>query len=207
MLLTRVEEINNSEPHRMSGIADEGTGGGASESSSKSHPLLQTRTTTPHDNDVLCGRGASINSHPGNERYRNFVQRKKRIYLTTNFKREKRLIASSIVEEVRDLDPPGRFLIKEGRSDVWVDIGDEKARDKASQALRENAGIVRKVMEEEYDETRRKQAREEAIAAGKDPDVMADADTVQAVDEGAGPFFGRSGYGPLYEAQLPRGMR
>ena len=71
-----------------------------------------------------------MNSHPGNEQYQEIVERKKRVYLTARFKREKRLIASSIVNEVRTMDPPGRFLMKDPNSNVWRDIGDEKARDK-----------------------------------------------------------------------------
>jgi hypothetical protein len=132
-------------------------------------PSEQTRTKHPHNNDVLCGRGGTINSHPGNEQYRTFVERKKRVYLTARFKREKRLIAQSIVDEIRKLDPPGRFLLKEANGDYWLDVGDEKARDKTSQALRENSMSVRRQMEEEFNETRRQQARETAIAAGRDP--------------------------------------
>ena len=129
-----------------------------------------TYTKDPHNNDVLCGRGGTINAHPGNEQYRKFVERKKRLYLTARFKREKREIAASIVEEIRNLDPPGRFLTKDRHSDTWYDVGDEKARDKTSQALREGSQIIRKKMEEEYLENRKKQAREVAIAAGRDPD-------------------------------------
>jgi hypothetical protein len=132
-------------------------------------PSEQTRTKQPHNNDVLCGRGGTINAHPGNEQYRTFVERKKRVYLTARFKREKRLIAQSIVDEIRRLDPPGRFLMKESNGEYWYDVGDEKARDKTSQALRENSMSVRRQMEEEFNETRRQQAREVAIASGRDP--------------------------------------
>ena len=133
-------------------------------------PQQPLQTTTFHNNDVLMGRGGTINAHPGNEQYRKFVERKKRVYLTARFKREKRLIAQSIVDEIRALDPPGRFLLKDARESIWRDVGDEKARDKTSQALRENAGTVRKEMEEEYQETRRQQVRDNAIAMGKCPD-------------------------------------
>lgn len=44
-------------------------------------------TPKPHSNDVLCGRGGTINAHPGNEQYRRLVDRKKRVYLTARFKR------------------------------------------------------------------------------------------------------------------------
>lgn len=59
--------------------------------------------------------------------------------------------------------------MKESSGDWWIDVGDEKARDKTSQALRENSMSVRRQIEEEFKETRRQQAREVAIAAGRDP--------------------------------------
>ncbi|KAL3756236.1 hypothetical protein ACHAWU_007187 [Discostella pseudostelligera] len=129
-----------------------------------------TNITNPHNNDVLCGRGGVVNSHPGNEQYREIVERKKRIYLTARFKREKRLIASSIVQEIRSMDPPGRFLIKDPiKNNVWHEIGDEKAREKTSQALRENASNVRKEMEVEILEKRRLEMQEEG--GGEESDV------------------------------------
>jgi hypothetical protein len=108
----------------------------------------------PHAHDVLCGRGGNINSHPGNERFRTLVDKRKRVYLTARFKREKRLIASSIVSEIRTLKPAGRFLSQDKKSGLWKDIGDEKARDKTSQALRENAPTIRAKIETETNEQR-----------------------------------------------------
>lgn len=118
---------------------------------------------TPNENDVLCGRGGSINSHKGNEQFREFVEKRKRVYLTARFKREKRLIASSIVSEIRAMNPPGRFLARKGNKDTgfWYDIGDEKARDKASQALRENAPSIRAEIETEIHEQRAEMQRHE----------------------------------------------
>lgn len=117
----------------------------------------------PGENDVLCGRGGSINSHKGNEQFRDLVEKRKRVYLTARFKREKRLIASSIVAEIRAMDPPGRFLARKGNKDTgfWYDIGDEKARDKTSQALRENAPTIRAVIETEINEQRAEMKRKE----------------------------------------------
>ena len=111
-------------------------------------------------NDVLCGRGGSINTNPGNERFRKLVDSKKRLYLTARFKREKRLIASKIVAEIHSLNPPGRFLTKIPDPDkknkkkgahalTWYEVNLERARDKTSQALREGAPIIRKEMEDE----------------------------------------------------------
>jgi len=119
------------------------------------------RVCEPHDNDVLCGRGGSINSHPGNERFRQLVEKRKRVYLTARFKREKRLIASSILSEIRVLKPPGRFLAKDTKTGNWYDIGDEKARDKTSQALRENAPSIRAEIEVEINQQRAEMQRAE----------------------------------------------
>ena len=48
-----------------------------------------------------------------------------------------------MVNAVRSLNPPGRFLQKDAKTSRWSDIGDCKAQDKASQALREGAPELR----------------------------------------------------------------
>lgn len=53
-------------------------------------------------------------------------------------------ISRSIVEAVRSLDPPGRFLEKHPTSGLWSDIGHKKAVEKTSQALRDGAASLRK---------------------------------------------------------------
>lgn len=132
-------------------------------------PESSERIDVPSENDVLCGRGGSINSHTGNARFRDLVEKRKRVYLTARFKREKRLIASSIVSEIRSLDPPGRFLARKGNKDSghWYDIGDEKARDKTSQALRENAPSIRAEIETEINQQRAEMKRKGADEQGK----------------------------------------
>lgn len=115
----------------------------------------------PTDSDVLCGRGGTINTHPGNAKYRNLVEERKRVYLTARFKREKRLISESIIKEIRNQNPPGRFLNRDTKDGDWYDIGDIKAREKTSQALRENLPKLRKELEAE------KEAEKEAAAAKK----------------------------------------
>ncbi|KAL7541799.1 LOW QUALITY PROTEIN: hypothetical protein ACHAWF_007022 [Thalassiosira exigua] len=94
----------------------------------------------PHANDVLCGRGGGSNNHPGNESFRELVNEFPYVNCP---KREKPLIARRIVEAVRNQTPPGRFLSKDSRTGLWNDIGDGKAREKTSQALREGAPILR----------------------------------------------------------------
>ena len=123
-------------------------------------PIL-TFVKEPHDNDVLCGRGGSINSQTGNERFRQLVEKRKRVYLTARFKREKRLIANSILSEIRSIEPAGRFLSRDPVTGSWYDIGDEKARDKTSQALRENAPSIRAEIEVEINHQRAEMQRVE----------------------------------------------
>lgn len=68
--------------------------------------------------------------HLGNRRFRELVENKKRAYLSSDFKREKRTIADSIVSAVRNLSPPGRFLAKDPRTGAWELVDDNRARDK-----------------------------------------------------------------------------
>ncbi len=103
----------------------------------------------PHEHDVLCGRGGNINIHPGNARFRQKVESRKRCYIDARFKREKRLIAESIIKDIKRLDPPGRFLTRDNKDGPWYEISEEKARDKTSQALRENAPKIRKEIQDQ----------------------------------------------------------
>lgn len=101
--------------------------------------------TTPGSNDVLNGRGGRINSHKGNIQFRQLVHKFKHTYLQSK-KLDKVKIANQIVLEVRSLNPSGRFLREDNVSGKWVEIGDDKARKKAGQAMREKSDETRKEM-------------------------------------------------------------
>jgi hypothetical protein len=62
----------------------------------------------------------------------------------TSTKRQKMAISRSIVEAVRTLDPPGRFLDKDSVTGRWFEVGHKKAVEKTSQALRDGAASLRK---------------------------------------------------------------
>jgi len=102
----------------------------------------------PHNNDVLCGRGVTTNRHPGNEKFRALVGLNKELYVTST-KRQKMAISRSIVEAVRCMNPPGRFLEKSPDTGLYSDIGDKKAIEKTSQALRDGAASLRKQLSED----------------------------------------------------------
>lgn len=102
---------------------------------------------TPGSNDVLNGRGGRINSHRGNVQFRQLVNRYKHTYLASK-KLDKVKIANKIVQFVRGMNPPGRFLMEDPSSGDWVEIGDDKARKKAGQAMREKSDETRKEMKQ-----------------------------------------------------------
>lgn len=91
------------------------------------------------DCDVLCGRGGETNHHSGNVKYRTLVKKYQPLYILSK-RRDKPLIASKIVRLVRHAG--GRFLRKD-KSNNWRDVGNTKAREKTSQALREGAPDLR----------------------------------------------------------------
>ena len=94
-------------------------------------------------NDVLCGRGGGTNVHPGNRRFRDLINGNRRAYLKAR-KNDKPAISRSIVHTIREMN--GRFLKKDDKRDVWVEIGDDNAREKTSQALRQRAPEMRKML-------------------------------------------------------------
>jgi hypothetical protein len=67
----------------------------------------------------------------------------------TSTKKQKMSISRSIVEAVRSMNPPGRFLDKDSVTGLWSDIGDRKAIEKTSQALRDGAANLRKQLSED----------------------------------------------------------
>jgi len=94
----------------------------------------------PHESDVLCGRGGAALRHPGNQTYRRLVHLNKGLYITC-LKAEKLKISRSIVAAIREQN--GRFLERDPKKGTWYDIGDKKAMEKTSQALREGQPKLR----------------------------------------------------------------
>jgi hypothetical protein len=101
-----------------------------------------------NDHDVLSGRGAFVNGHIGNVRFRELCVERKPQFDAGSYS-EKRTLATEVVSIVRGLEPPGRFLkrVKEGAaegvdySDMpgWEELSDDKAIHKACQVMRDIA--------------------------------------------------------------------
>jgi len=132
----------------LDGAASEHSGEGGGEDAKKeddSAPLLHNQDVplkdiiNPIDTDVLCGRGGAALRHPGNQTYRRLVHLNKGLYITC-LKAEKLKISKSIVAAIREQN--GRFLEKD-KNGLFFDIGDKKAMEKTSQALREGQPKLR----------------------------------------------------------------
>jgi len=96
------------------------------------------------DHDILCGRGGLTNHHKGNKRFRDIVALHRPDYVRAP-KIQKPSVARVIVRAIRNGDPPGRFLRKDATTGRWYDIGDKKAAEKTSQALREKSDEEKEV--------------------------------------------------------------
>lgn len=91
-----------------------------------------------NDNDVLFGRGGATNNHNGNKKFRVIVTDHQPEYLGAR-KKDKAVISKRIVRRVREKG--GRFLRRDESSGLWIEVGDKKASEKTSQALREGLDV------------------------------------------------------------------
>jgi hypothetical protein len=125
-----------------------------------------------NDADVLSGRGGGTNVHPGNRSFRDLINMHRRAYLKAR-KNDKPAISRAIVRSIRDAN--GRFLRKDEKTGLWFEIGDDAAREKTSQALRQRAPEMRKLLfDTEREEARsvaEDQLRHQRIMMGMPPDV------------------------------------
>lgn len=120
---------------------------------------------TPHDNDVVSGRGSGANRHVGNANFRDLVKCNKELYLSLS-KHEKMAVARDILHVIEAQDPPGRFLQKNPETNLWFEIGKSRALEKISQALREKPPLyIRQAMKAQQHQQQAAQAQVEAQAA------------------------------------------
>mmetsp|Transcript_10306 Transcript_10306/g.30182 ORF Transcript_10306/g.30182 Transcript_10306/m.30182 type:complete len:430 (-) Transcript_10306:424-1713(-) len=98
-----------------------------------------------HDHDVLSGRGVNIAQHPGNERFRSLINTMYNEKYCSDFTtEEKKALALKIIKHIKSLDPPGRFLKRDGVSQSsrglegpWEELTEKECLKKATQALRD----------------------------------------------------------------------
>lgn len=98
-----------------------------------------------HDHDVLNGRGVNIAQHKGNQRFRTLVTtRADENYCTHYSASEKRAVAEDIIQHIKALKPPGRFLRREGGGKIsrglqgpWEELSEREVIKKTCTALRD----------------------------------------------------------------------
>jgi len=91
-----------------------------------------------HAHDVLFGRGNGVGKHIGNMHFHQLVVPSKKEYRKAKCRGDRRKVAFNIIKQIKNLDPPGRFLIPDGPHQViWHEVRDHRAMMKTSQALRE----------------------------------------------------------------------
>lgn len=100
---------------------------------------MSSEQMEPHCHDVLMGRGGKNNQWCGNEKLRTMARTQSENYRMSS-KKGKSYISRELVRRVRELNPPGRFL-KKDEGGGWEDVGDEVAREKASQVLRDAVAV------------------------------------------------------------------
>ncbi len=96
-------------------------------------PQESHAVTEYNDHDVLCGARVRKN-HPGNVYFRQLVDRNYETYWKDCIHVRRRAIATEIVREIMNTNPPGRFLKQDLQSKTkWYDIGLDQAIKRTSQ--------------------------------------------------------------------------
>ncbi|CAB9502262.1 Nitrilase family, member 2 [Seminavis robusta] len=91
----------------------------------------------PTNWSVICGRGKDCYNHCGNKRLRILVDANLAKYSAAKSKYDKTLIVSSIVDAVREAAQMGGFIKMDTKTKKWIEVGDDAAREKVGQLLRE----------------------------------------------------------------------
>ena len=98
----------------------------------------QAPSEKPHSNDVLLVRKTIARKHKGNKILIRIAEAKMDQYQNAFFRDEKKMIAQDIVNEIKSLNPPGRFLEAEnGNCSKWNEVDNARCVEKACQTLRE----------------------------------------------------------------------
>lgn len=116
----------------------------------------------PGEYDVLCGKGKAAYVHAGNEHFRNLVKARAEAYAKTEKKDEKTEIVQELVKQVRELcqkhNGDGGFIRFDKVTRRWYEIGNNAAREKAGQTIREH-NIRSNPSRSEANRNKRKAAR------------------------------------------------
>ena len=95
---------------------------------------------TPRPGDVICAKGKYSFNHEGNKKFRVVIEKTTSEYYSCASKQRKTSMVMAVVRKIRS-DPDGGFIRKDSKTGLWYEIGEDAAREKVGQSLRE--AIVR----------------------------------------------------------------
>lgn len=101
----------------------------------KDTPLHQKFQPGPYD--VICSRGKVAYNHSGNIHFRSFIEGHLEGYRKCLTKVDKSLAVITIVEKIRNLSPDGGFVKFCKTKNSYVEVGDQKAREKVGHYIRD----------------------------------------------------------------------
>ena len=84
--------------------------------------------------DVICSKGRTTKSHPGNMRYDTLIQQNRERYQACQCRGDKTRITHEIIQEVTQSG--GRFLKFDPDARQWSELNQDLQREKVSHALR-----------------------------------------------------------------------
>jgi hypothetical protein len=128
---------------------------------------------------VCCERGMkdTYEQHAGNQQFVTFIEKHSSEYHTTTSRYNRIQIVRSIVDSVRQLG--GNFVRYDTSRKVWYDIGNMKAREKASHSLR---AIIAK----QYGNSRPREIRQSPRKKRKRTNGHHDATQQETIDDTSG---------------------
>ena len=88
----------------------------------------------PGRNDVLFGKGLNVRKHTGNRYYWSLIMKRRVVFTNSENNTEKDQIVQEILDDVKDLSPPGRYLVNKG-GDEWEEQVDAIMFSKIKQTL------------------------------------------------------------------------
>lgn len=109
--------------------------------------IIGTKVTDLGDNyvprkyDVLCSRGKEAWNHYGNVYFRKVVHLNAERYNKAKSRLERTILVSEVVEYIRSRGTG--FVKQEPNSSNWIEVGDELAREKVGQMMRNILGNFR----------------------------------------------------------------
>jgi len=140
------------------------------ESEEEAKPLPEGFVPGPMD--VICARGKSAFSHPGNRRYRKIIRLHLQDYSNAKTKSDKSCIVSYIMDSIREASSSGVGFVKlmEDNDNRWVEVGEHVAREKIGQSFRDLLHTKYR-SSSKAKKLRQKNRREKSTSSNSSPDV------------------------------------